>query len=167
MIVASSKPLRQTADWLRAGKLSPGLIAFAAVISVVSSGALVLYQVLLAPELSYMDRYLPLDLLGPPLVTAVVFSILNPVLEEVVFRGVLYQAFAAYWPWQVAAVATSLVFGAGHVGGYPPGIIGGILAGVYGYALAILKHRSNGMLLVTLIHATADATIMGIRFHAG
>jgi len=152
---------------LRAGKLSPRLIAFAALISVVSSGALVLHQVLLAPELSYMDRYLPLDLLGPPLVTAVAFSVLNPILEEVVFRGILYQAFAAYWPWHVAAAATSVIFGAGHVGGYPPGLLGGILAGLYGYALAVLRRHSNGMLLVILVHAVADTTIMALRTGPG
>jgi len=168
LIVVLSKPLRQTADWLRVGRLTRGLIIiFAALISVVSSGALILYQVLLAPELSYMDRYLPLDLLGPPLGTAVIFSILNPILEEVVFRGILYQAFAAYWPWHVAAAATSVIFGAGHVGGYPPGLLGGILAGLYGYALAVLRRHSNGMLLVILVHAVADATIMALRTGPG
>ena len=136
-------------------------------VALVSSGALVLYQVLLAPELSYMDRYLPLDLLGSVAVTAVTFSVVNPIIEEIVFRGILYQAFTAYWSWHVAAVATSVVFGAGHVGGYPPGVIGGVLAGVYGLALAVLRHRSNGMLLVILVHAVADATIMVLRFRTG
>jgi len=142
-------------------------VGWAILVALVSSGALVLYQLLLAPDLTYMNRYLPLELLGNVALTAVTFSVLNPILEEVLFRGILFQAFAAYWSWHVAAVATAVVFGAGHVGGYPPGIIGGILASVYGYALAILRHRANGMLLVVLVHAAADATIMGIRSHAG
>ena len=77
-------------------------MGWAILVALVSSGALVLYQLLLAPDLTYMNRYLPLELLGNVALTAVTFSVLNPILEEVLFRGILFQAFAAYWSWHVA-----------------------------------------------------------------
>ncbi len=164
-VVWALRPLRETADWLRIGRTNGRLIAFTVAVSVLSCLVLIFWQILASPSLDYLDKHLPLDLLGSVLVTAAAFSLLNSVLEEIIFRGVLYQAIAACWSWPVAVLGSSVLFGVGHRGGYPPGVAGAVLAGVYGVALGAIRHYSCGLLLPVLAHVAADATIAGIRIH--
>jgi membrane protease YdiL (CAAX protease family) len=159
-------PLRQSADWLRIGRIDRRLVTITVCLSVVSSTALVLCYAFLSPTLDHLDKYLPLNLFGSSILTATVFSLLNPLFEEAVFRGVLYQAIAAYWSWPVAILGSSTIFGIGHMNGYPPGATGAILAGLYGVALGVLRHQSQGLALGVFAHITADATIASIRLHA-
>lgn len=165
IVVTFTRPLRRTVDWLRRGRLTPPIVAWTCVIVGVSSGVLVLYQALRSPDLEHLDAYVPLGLLGHPVITAIVFCLVNATLEEVIFRGILYQAFEARWSWRVAVLASAVAFGIGHVGGYPPGIVGGVLAGVYALALGTLRHHAGGLLAVILAHVFADATITAIRVY--
>jgi len=161
-VAAALGPLRQTIK-LPIGRTDGRLVAATAAVSVVSSTVLVLYQILATPSLEHLDRYLPLDLVRNMFLTAALFSLLNPVLEEIIFRGVFYQAILAQWSWPVAVLGSAVLFGLGHMDGYPPGVTGAVLAGIYGLALGTIRHYSKGLLLPVLAHVTADATIMGIR----
>jgi len=162
--VAMLRPLRQTSN-LRIGIVNGRLVACTAIVSVLSLTVLVLYQIFFSPSLEHLDKYLPLALVHNVFLTAVAFSLLNPLLEEIVFRGVFYQAIGAHWPWPVAVIATAVLFGVGHMGGYPPGGSGALLAGIYGVALGALRHYSEGLLLPVLAHIVADATIASIRLY--
>jgi membrane protease YdiL (CAAX protease family) len=164
-VVSALRPLRETTDWLRIGRINGRLIGLTAAVSALSCMVLVCWQILASPSLDYLNKHLPFDLLGNVLVTAAVFTLLNPVLEEIVFRGVFYQAIAAYWSWPVAVLGSSVIFGVGHTGGYPPGVAGAVLAGVYGIALGAIRHHSRGLLLPVLAHIAADGTIAGIRIY--
>jgi membrane protease YdiL (CAAX protease family) len=48
--------------------------------------------------------------------TFVLAGILAPIVEELVFRGMLYRAWALRWGWFPGALATSLVFAVFHSG---------------------------------------------------
>ncbi len=95
------------------------------------------------------------------------FSIGNAVLEEVAFRGILFDALAGEWNAAVAVVVTALVFGFIHQAGYPPGSLGAVLAGLYGVALGVLRVWTGGLLVPMFCHVFADATIFGILVSTG
>lgn len=98
---------------------------------------------------------------------AILFSLLNAVCEELIFRGILFDALASHWsPW-TAAVFTALLFGYGHLQGYPPGPRGAMLAGLFGLALGCLRILTGGLALPILAHIAADATIITLLTRAG
>jgi uncharacterized protein len=93
------------------------------------------------------------------------FSIFNALLEELIFRGILFDSLESQWgPWG-AAIGTAALFGYGHMHGYPPGISGALLAGIYGLCLAALRIHTDGPFLPVLAHITADATIFTLAAH--
>lgn len=97
----------------------------------------------------------------------VAFSICNAFLEELAFRGVFYDAAESQFGTGLAILGTAALFGYGHMGGYPPGPLGAIFAGIYGLLLGWLRHVSNGLGLTLISHVAADATIFAILVWTG
>jgi membrane protease YdiL (CAAX protease family) len=93
--------------------------------------------------------------------------VLNATLEELLFRGLLWGAVADEWNDRIALAATSLLFGALHLHGYPPGPLGVILAGLYAIGLGLLRTWTGGLGLAVACHICADATIFGLLARAG
>jgi len=142
-------------------------IAAAATIAVGSSVMLVGFQVLMQPDLRSFANVLPISALGGVLTTGVLFSIFNALFEEVIFRGILFDAIDSQWGASFAVIATSLLFGYGHMHGYPPGPLGAVLAGIYGLCLGWLRLFSGGLGLPVLAHIAADATIFTVVARSG
>ena len=82
-----------------------------------------------------------------------------------VFRGILFDAVESLWGRWIAAIATAFLFGYGHLHGYPPGVTGAILAGIFGLCEGWLRVFSGGLGLPILAHMVADATIFAIVAH--
>lgn len=79
-------------------------------------------------------------------------AVLAPLGEEVLFRGVLFQALRTrirLWP---ATVVSGVVFGASHV--EPLAIV---LTAILGFYLAWIFHRTGSLLVPILAHATFNA----------
>jgi membrane protease YdiL (CAAX protease family) len=55
-----------------------------------------------------------------------------------------------------------VAFGIVHANGFPRGVVGVVLASVYGVSLGLLRLRSGGLLAPFVAHVIADATIFGI-----
>ena len=53
-------------------------------------------------------------------------GLLAPIVEELVFRGLLYQAWKSAWGWLGAAVGSAVVFGFFH-GAFLPQLVGGLI----------------------------------------
>jgi membrane protease YdiL (CAAX protease family) len=98
--------------------------------------------------------------------TGIAFSLLNAVFEEIVFRGILFDAIAP-WGRSNTIFLTSALFGLGHLHGYPPGLVGAILAGVFGAALSGLRLLTGGLGMSIATHVTADATIFILMVRSG
>ena len=64
----------------------------------------------------------------------------GPMLEELVFRGLLFRAFERQWGWFAAATATAILFGLAH-----PGKM--IATGLGGLVLACVLRRTGSPLL--------------------
>jgi uncharacterized protein len=105
-------------------------------------------------------------IIGSVTLAGVCFAVMNALLEEIAFRGVLYNSLESAWGWAVAIVGTGVIFGAFHGAGYPPGVLGGVLAGIYGIMLGWLRWRSGGLAAPVVAHVFADATIFVILAQA-
>jgi membrane protease YdiL (CAAX protease family) len=166
-LAASIPPMRRTLRWLRPGSVRPLACAATAGVVALSSAALVLYHALARPDVTALGAALPVRALGGVALAGAVFAVLNATLEELVFRGVLFDALESQWGWQAAVGLTAVLFGLGHVGGYPPGWPGACLAGLYGAVLGLLRVWVGGLFLPILAHIAADATIYGILVYGG
>jgi len=167
IVVLAVPRLRRTFPRPRGGMINCLSVAVTVAGTVLSCGVLVGYQVLFRPEVASLARGLPVAAFGSLVLAGICFSIGNAVFEEVVFRGVLYDALKAEWGTVVAVLVTAGAFGLGHLQGYPPGLLGAVLAGIYGAMLGLLRWWTGGLLLPIASHVCADATIFSILVAAG
>jgi membrane protease YdiL (CAAX protease family) len=167
VLAALIPPLRRAgAMWLRTGRVDR-LSALAAVgVVLLSAAALILYQMIFAPDVAAAAQ-LPGRIAGSVVLGGLCFAVVNAVLEEVAFRGILYDALESQWGPRVALLCSSAAFGVTHLGGYPPGAFGATLAGLYGVLLGLLRQRTNGLAVPIVVHVFADLTIFGIFWQAG
>src|SRR5205814_10131496 len=105
--------------------------AWPAALTVATSGVLLAFQALAHPEVTDLAARLPVAAFGNVVLAGVCCSVVNALLEEVVFRGVLWGVLADEWNRGVALVATTVLFGLGHLHGYPPGTLWALLSGLY------------------------------------
>ncbi|MXW16637.1 MAG: CPBP family intramembrane metalloprotease [Gemmatimonadetes bacterium] len=90
---------------------------------------------------------------------AVVAVVLAPAIEELLFRGVLLNRWAAKWSVARAVVATSVAFGILH--GNPVGVT------VAGLVMAVLYLRTGTLLVPIAFHATNNLIATILEFMAG
>ncbi len=166
-IVLFVGPLRRTAPELGVGCLGGMRLVCAVVVAVTSAGILVAFQALFRPDVKDLAAKLPVDWFGNLLLAGVCFSVVNAVLEELTFRGILWEVVAVEWNSAIALGATSVLFGVGHLDGYPQGPIGAVMAGVYGVCLGVLRWWTGGLVLATACHVCADATIFCLLVASG
>ena len=151
--------LRPTAPWLRVGRVTPALLGLAVATVAGSVVALTAWALTAKPQ---TPAYLA-DLKTLPVWVAVLgvlgFSLVNPIWEEALYRGVLLTELAAAvgaWP---AIVMQAIVFGLAHLHGFPSGPVGVLMAGGWGLVLGIIRVRSGGIGLSYATHVCANAAI--------
>jgi membrane protease YdiL (CAAX protease family) len=165
LLVALIPPLRRTFRWLTVGRLSLPVLACTAAVVVVSSAALVVFQYAVAPDLRDLRAAAPAWAYQAFIPFLIVFSLVNALLEELIFRGAVLDALESQIGLAWALPVQAAVFGYGHMlGGYPPTPLGAVLAGVYGVMLGLLKVYSRGLAAPFLAHIFADATIVLMVF---
>ncbi len=155
-------PLRRTAPKLAIGGLGGWPLAYAALLALTTTGVLAGFQALIQPDTNELAAKLPTAWFGSVLLAGVGFSVVNAVLEEVIFRGILWNLVSDEWNQAVALGVTAAIFGVGHLHGYRPGPIGALMAGLYGIALGLLRWWTGGLGLAIACHIAADATIFCI-----
>jgi membrane protease YdiL (CAAX protease family) len=152
-------PLRRSVHWLRLGRCDRTVVLATAGIVLATSATLVQYQLLVRPDLTTLADQFLAGSLGGLIAFGVVFAVGNAVLEELVFRGVLYDSLEVQYGAAAAIVVTGIVFGVAHFQGYPPGPVGAVLAAVYGLVLGLLRRHTGGLAAPIVAHVFADATI--------
>lgn len=167
LLVACVPPFRRSLSWFRLGRLSTAAVVATLVLMVLTTSVLLFFHATTYPDVRSYRAFLPLNTLGSVLVAGVVFSTINAVAEEFVFRGVLFDAVRSQWGTWGTLLGTAMLFGLGHLHGYPPGPIGACLATVFGFGAGVLRFWTGGLLLPIVAHIAADATIYGILVHSG
>lgn len=146
--------------WIRWGTLD---ILSIVVIAAMAAVALPTWVVVMKPDLSQEIAMLP-SLPVPVLVMAgVSFAVVNAILEELAFRGLLqgalHRSIDAAW---LAIGLQAMAFGFMHWHGVPSGPMGAALAGVWAIFLGMARFRSKGLFTPIIAHIVADAVIFSI-----
>jgi len=121
---------------------------------------------LVSPDLAewYFDWLNSVELfeIGPdttPIQYGLIFfvvAVFAPVVEEVIFRGIMVERFGAKYGYKSAVLLSSFLFGVLHMD-----IIG---AFVFGVVLSILYLRTRSLLLPFLIHAANNGAVVLLIF---
>src|SRR6185295_2002775 len=157
--------LRRASAWLKWGSIDATIVAFAVAIAVVSGVSLLAWFAIARPDVSDLIRAFvpnqPLWVLAPG---AMLFSMLNAAIEEAAYRGILLAALdATLGPGVRALILQALGFGAIHLyGGFPRGVLGVVMAFVYGVALGALRRMAGGLLAPWIAHVLTDIVIFSI-----
>jgi membrane protease YdiL (CAAX protease family) len=167
LVVLAWPRLRRTVPRLAFGRMEGWPLAAAVGLGVATSAVLVAFQTLARPDVADLAAGLPVAAFGNLLFAGICFSAVNATLEELIFRGILWEVAAAEWNVSVALGATTALFGLGHLHGYPPGPLGAVLAGIFGLALGLLRCWAGGLGLAIAVHVCADATIFGLLSWSG
>jgi membrane protease YdiL (CAAX protease family) len=104
------------------------------------------------------------DLLdSAPVAVAVALAgiLVAPFVEEIFFRGFVFQGLRQTYGWNKAALVSSALFGALHMQ-----LVALVPTFLLGYALAIIFNRSNsiwpGIILHALVNALAIVVLLGV-----
>lgn len=161
LIVFLVPPLRRSYDWLRFGRISKGIFILMLITVFVSTLALIGWYRFMKPDLNiYLGwiQDMPLALIT---FAGLGFALLNSVIEEFSFRGIIMDGMDSAFNIPVV----SIIFQAGafgmmhYVAGFPKGIIGVLMTFIYGILLGIICNRSKGMMSPVVTHFFADLTI--------
>ncbi len=169
-VVLAVPPLRGSVRWVRAGRFDAVVAALTGAAVVLAPAALVLWYVTHRDDTDLADLGSQIPELRLPflLLLGAGFSVANALLEEAIFRGVLYEALADGYGVAAAVCIQGVAFGVVHAHGFPRGVAGVVLASVYGLALGFLRQRSGGLLAPFVAHVFADAAIFVILLvHVG
>ena len=162
-IVLFAPSIRRETAWLKWGAVTPRLIGGALVVVVLSSAALIVWYRIVQPDIAAFTRFIPQWPLPLVLLGGLGFAILNGVVEEVIFRGIVWDGVAALVPAPfVLLIVQAVFFGTAHFWGVPSGIIGAVLATIYGIMLGVIRKRAGGLLMAIVTHVFADIVIFCI-----
>lgn len=126
--------------------LVPGLLLLSALLQ--------FFLQLLAP-LSPQDAQMFEQILAPNLPSIIAACLLAPVLEEMLFRGIILRSFLAQYSSRAAIIGSALIFGAAHLNLYQ--FFAGFTVGV---VLAWLYQRTRSLWPGILLHSALNSAIM-------
>ena len=104
------------------------------------------------------------ELLDDPLIAWVMGGLailVAPVVEEIVFRGVMLDVMARRWSWGVAAVAQAAIFSAIHIETLlSPTMF--LALGLLGFVFAWLRRVTGSLIAPIVAHLVFNATSIGL-----
>jgi membrane protease YdiL (CAAX protease family) len=157
--------LRPDAGWVPSGHSSAWTWGLA-VATVLGAAAALTAWLLSEPALGASTVQLVDLARGAPVGVIVgfvaVFVLVNPLVEEVAYRGVAYEAARAGAPVATAVVLQAVAFGTLHVAGLPAGAVGVGLSFAYGLVLGMIRVSTGGLRVVVLTHIATNAAIAAL-----
>ncbi len=85
------------------------------------------------------------------------YALVSPITEEIVFRGLVYNRMRCYMPHAAAVIASGVLFGIYH--GNP---VQGVYGGCMGILMAYLYERTHSFFTPCLFHAAANLTVYAV-----
>lgn len=84
----------------------------------------------------------------------ILFGLISPVTEEIVFRGLVFNCMRRYFPHAAAVVASGVLFGIYH-----GNLVQGLYGGCMGILMAYLYERTHRFFIPCLFHAMANLVV--------
>lgn len=144
---------KETVDWkgsVRLPVLTAGILAVA-----MALGTNILFSLLHITELSKSFA----DVAGQQFMVSIwqgllLFGVVSPLAEEIVFRGVIYNRLKKYFPVWIAILTSAVLFGGYH---------GNLVQGIYGFLLGIviawLYEVTGKFRIPVMFHAFANISV--------
>jgi membrane protease YdiL (CAAX protease family) len=164
MLARWSPWFRRAASWVKRGEIDARVVALSTGFVVLAGSALLFWFYLFKPNLKdIVEGFVP-DVSLPLLICgAVAFAMVNALVEEIAYRGVLMEGLhRGTGSLAFAVVGQAVAFGTLHIHGFPRGVVGVGLAIIYGLMMGVLRIRSRGMLAPWLAHVLTDGIIFAI-----
>jgi membrane protease YdiL (CAAX protease family) len=162
-LVQSFRPLRLTAAWLRVGHPTLPMWIAAATVAVGSAVSLLLWFKLARPDVKWQADLIPTWSPGKLVLLGLGFALFNAAVEEMIWRGVIFDALERTGMRLALVVLMQAVsFGVVHLHGFPSGSAGILLVSAYGAILGLLRAQTRGLLVPFVTHAVTDSSIFGI-----
>jgi membrane protease YdiL (CAAX protease family) len=168
VIVGCIPSLRRSIGWLRIGRLT--LATSTATLALIAVVITVLFLIPQAWFPGEFEQVLPFPTVFGVLISGALFALINATVQELVFRGVLFDSLESIWGRWGAILVSAFVFGITHLRVMKSGILGvgfASLAMDFGVALGFLRAWSGGLALPIAVHVAADATIVYRAIHVG
>ncbi len=150
--------------WFTAGAITRDVILVAAASFLLSAGVLVVWYLMVRPNIDDIIRTFVPDWPFATLVLGgLLFSMFNAAVEEVAYRGVVMNALdTTIGVGTMSLIGQAVAFGLLHIHGFPRGWSGVALACVFGILMGLIKRRSGGLLAPWATHVCTDAVIVSI-----
>jgi membrane protease YdiL (CAAX protease family) len=165
LVCAPFARLRARFEWLRVGKHEQITWFLVALTALVSALALVLWA-LWTDYLGVATQMLASFKTAPRWFSILImvpgFALVNAAAEELVYRGVLFDALEEGWggaPWALLTLQASAFAAAHYAAGFPNGRLGYLMVFVYALMLGYLRRRTGGIVAPYVAHVCADAVI--------
>lgn len=144
---------KETVDWkgsVRLPVLTVGILAVA-----MALGTNILFSLLHITELSKSFA----DVAGQQFMVPIwqgllLFGVVSPLAEEVVFRGVIYNRLKKYFPVWIAILTSAVLFG-----GYHGNLVQGIYGFLLGTVIAWLYEVTGKFRIPVMFHAFANISV--------
>jgi membrane protease YdiL (CAAX protease family) len=155
---------RRELKWLLRGRLDVVVVGLVGACVAIAGVALLVWYTTLHPDVSDIR-----EAMFPPfpawalILGGIGFSAVNAAVEEGLFRGLLLDMLDRSLGNNMAALfLQAAAFGLLHIHGFPRGVVGVVLATIYGLMMGVLRRRSGGMLAPWLGHVATDVVIVCI-----
>jgi CAAX protease family protein len=165
-ILLCNPPLRRSFGWLRFGRVS-GRLGAATLLTIVAFVTLLS----MIPESHFptaLADTLPFRAHCHIRISCALFAVINGTVQELVFRGLLFDSLESVWPRRVAVFVSALIFGIIHLPVLPPSFTGILVASAaadLGVVLACLRLWSGGLALPIIVHIAVDSAIIYRAIH--
>lgn len=93
----------------------------------------------------------------PIVITIICAGIIIPIVEEIIFRGLIFNRIKFQYNLTAAMLISSVVFGIYH-----GNIIQGIYATMLGVCLAYTYNKTKNILIPIFIHISANTSVLGL-----
>ena len=144
---------KETVDWkgsVRLPVLTVGILAVA-----MALGTNILFSLLHITELSKSFADVAgLQFMVPLWQGLLLFGVVSPLAEEIVFRGVIYNRLKKYFPVWIAILTSAVLFG-----GYHGNLVQGIYGFLLGTVIAWLYEVAGKFRIPVMFHAFANISV--------
>lgn len=128
-------------------------------VALIGGGGLNLWIRIVSPDVDALRAMIPHWHPVALIVAGLAFAVVNAVLEEIAWRGIIMRWLLDCTPPAAAVVLQGLSFGFAHWNGFPNGAAGIALAAGYGMILGLMALRSGGLGSAIFAHIAADLVI--------
>lgn len=104
---------------------------------------------------SVHDAQFSLDLVS----SFVLYGLLSPVMEEIIFRGILYNRMKRVFPIAVSIIVSSFLFGVYHAN-----LVQGVYGTIMGLIIVMVYERMNSFVSAVIFHSVANITVLVLNY---